>query len=76
MELKAKRLLDELREFGDVACALRNGYIPDNGEDRAGATHVISCVVSAPGSTVEIRAVTSDLANDLRKVADLVETVS
>ncbi len=71
-ELKVKRPPDELREFGDVACVVRNDATPDSGDDRPDATHVISCVRTGGSSTVEIRNVTGNLGQDPQKVADLV----
>lgn len=70
--LRVKRPFEELREFGDVACVVRNDVTAEGGEESPESTHVVSCLRTASGATVEIRNPSGDLGNDPQRVADLV----
>jgi hypothetical protein len=71
--LRLTRPPNEVREFGDVACVVRNDPTPAGSEERPNSTHVIRCLRTASRATVEITNVTGDLANDPQKVAGLVD---
>jgi hypothetical protein len=70
--LQVKRPFEEMRQFGDVACMVRNDPVPTNGEDRADTTHVVTCLRTSDHFTVQIAYVTDDLGNNPQQVADLV----
>ena len=59
--------LEEVREFGDVACAIRNLT--------SGESVVTNCLRTDGGLTVTISHVTGDLAEQPEKVAELVDEV-
>jgi hypothetical protein len=63
----------ELVEFGDVACVVRNGTTPAGRQPNPDDTFVILCLRTSSSLTVQITSVTGDnLRSDPRKVADLV----
>lgn len=63
--LGTDRPTEELREFGDVGCLIRND---------PSQSYVISCVRTDDNLTVRITHVTGDLLEDPETVAELVDT--
>lgn len=65
---------DEVQEFGAVSCQVANQPPPLKGEEPTpDSVHVVSCLRTGPGLTVEIRQVEGDLNNQPGQVAVLVD---
>jgi hypothetical protein len=65
----------ELVEFGEVACAVRNSPTPAGQQPEEDSANVMLCMRTSSSLTVQITSVTGDLGRDPRKVADLVNDV-
>lgn len=72
-ELSLAVPLDDLQQFGEVSCSVRNEPTPEGKSPGPKSAHTISCARTGDALTVELRPTGSDLAYEPRKVAGLVD---